>query len=269
MHSEDTNRGDGGSRLWGGRFRKPPGAALMRLSSAAAEHLRLVGDDVAGSIAHAGALCAIGILDQGEHDRLVGALEEIARAVETGALAPLPSDEDIHSFAERELIARLGETGGKLRAGRSRNDQAAANLKRYLRREACLIAREMAALAEALCGRAEGSADFPCAGFTHLQGAQPVSFGHWLMAHAQPLLRNIARLGDFHRRADSCPLGAAALAGSALVRDPQALAARLGYRSSFANSVDAVAARDHVAEFLFVAAMTLTDLSRLAEEITL
>jgi argininosuccinate lyase len=269
MTDPTTTNGGAATRLWGGRFRKPPDAALMRLSSAAAEHLRLVGDDVAGGIAHAGALLASGILDLREHDDLVATLKVIAREAESGTLAPGAGDEDIHTFIERVLIERLGERGGKLRAGRSRNDQAANNLKRCLRREAGLVAHDMAAVAEALAARALDTSDVPCPGFTHLQAAQPVTFGHLLMAHAQPLLRNVSRFADFHRRAAASPLGAAALAGSALVRDPAAAARALGYDRSFENSIDAVAARDHVVEFLFAAAMTMTDLSRLAEEITL
>jgi argininosuccinate lyase len=257
------------TRLWGGRFRKEPDAAMMRLSSAAVEHARLIGDDIAGSCAHADALLMEGLISRAERDVLVNALHGIDREVAAGALQPSSEDEDIHTFVERVLIARTGDTGGKLRAGRSRNDQAANNLKRYLRREAGLLCLEMADMATALADRAEQTAACPCPGFTHLQGAQPVTCGHWLMAHAEPLHRNMTRFRDFHARSASSPLGAAALAGSALVKTPDVSAASLGYARSFENSVDAVAARDHVAEFLFAAAMTITDLSRLAEEVTL
>jgi argininosuccinate lyase len=241
----------------------------MRLSSAAIEHARLIGDDIAGGIAHADALLDANLLGKADHARIAEALKAIAVDVDSGTAGPTASDEDIHTCVERLLVARLGDLGGMLRAGRSRNDQAANNLKRYLRREAGLLAKEIGALAEALAARARETAAAPCPGFTHLQAAQPVTFGHWLMAHAEPLRRSISRLADFHARTDACPLGAAALAGSALVGNPAASACRLGYAAGFENSVDAVAARDHVAEFLFVAAMTITDMSRLAEEITL
>jgi argininosuccinate lyase len=257
------------TRLWGGRFRKPPDPALMRLSSAGHAHQRLVPQDIRGGIAHAGGLRAAGLLSDEEHDGIVAALEAIAALCADGKLAPTAEDEDIHTFVERVLIERLGATGAKLRAGRSRNDQAANNLRLYLLEESGRLVEAMAGLLQALADQAERHAGSICPGFTHLQSAQPVTFGHWLMAHAQPLLRNTTRFRDFAARASVSPLGAAALAGSAITRDPAAAARALGYAASFENSVDAVSARDHVAEFLFVAAMTAVDLSRLAEEVTL
>ena len=257
------------TRLWGGRFRKPPDPALMRLSSAAGAHARLIPHDIRGGIAHAAGLRAAGLLTDSEYERVVASLAEIAALYAAGEMAPTDQDEDIHTFVERVLIERLGETGAKLRAGRSRNDQAANNLRLYLLEESARLVDAMARLLDALAGQAERHAGSICPGFTHLQSAQPVTFGHWLMAHAQPLLRNATRFQDFARRASVSPLGAAALAGSAITRDTAAAARALGYATAFENSVDAVSARDHVAEFLFVAAMTSVDLSRLAEEITL
>lgn len=257
------------TRLWGGRFRKAPDAALMRLSSAAIEHARLIPQDIAGSRAHASALLAAGLLSAGEHDALNAALGSLAEDVERGLVAPSASDEDIHSFVERVLTERLGEVASKLRAGRSRNDQAANNLKLYLRDEAAALVLELARLMDALTDQAELHAGSICPGFTHLQSAQPVTFGHWLMAHGQALARDAERFADWRARAGLSPLGAAALVGSALVLDTEGSARMLGYDGAFDNSVDAVGARDHVAEFLFVAAMTATDLSRLAEEVTL
>ncbi len=256
-------------RLWGGRFRKTPDTAMMRLSSAAVAHVRLIPHDIRGGIAHAGALQASGLLTNSEHDQIVASLSAIATECANGTMAPSALDEDIHTFVERMLIERIGDTGGKLRAGRSRNDQAANNLKLYLLEESNLIVDGMVKLMQSLAEQAETHAASICPGFTHLQSAQPVTFGHWLMAHGQALLRNATRFQDFTTRASVSPLGAAALAGSAITRDPALLAKALGYASSFENSVDAVSARDHVAEFLFVAAMTIVDLSRLAEEITL
>jgi argininosuccinate lyase len=257
------------TRLWGGRFRKPPDAAMMRLSSAAVAHARLIPQDIKGGIAHAGALRAAGLLTDVEHRQITAALEAISVACSVGSLTPDARDEDIHTFVERVLIERIGDTGAKLRAGRSRNDQAANNLKLYLLEESRSIVGAMSALMQALADQSDSHAASICPGFTHLQSAQPVTFGHWLMAHGQTLLRNAMRFRDFARRASVSPLGAAALAGSAITLDPEQAAKALGYDASFENSVDAVSARDHVAEFLFIAAMTAVDMSRLAEEITL
>ncbi len=257
------------TRLWGGRFRKPPDPRMMALSSAAGAHARLAPQDIAGGKAHAAELARAGLLDRGEAQLIVATLEQIGRDIAGGQLAPEPGDEDVHSFIERVLIARIGATGAKLRAGRSRNDQAANNLKLYLRSEARAIGAMLAELLTALAGQAEAHAGTICPGFTHLQSAQPVTFGHWLMAHGQALARDATRLQDWERRSRLSPLGAAALAGSAIALTPELSARTLGYEGPCENSVDAVAARDHVAEFLFVAAMLATNLSRLAEEITL
>ena len=256
-------------RLWGGRFRKPPDPALMRLSSAAGAHQRLVPQDIAGSLAHAAELHRAGLLSGPEQAEISATLVAIREDFRAARLAAGPGDEDIHTFLERVLIERLGDTGAKLRAGRSRNDQAANNLKLYLRQETPRLALLLADLVAALASLARRHAADVAPGFTHLQSAQPVTFGHWLMAHAQPLLRDITRFRDFLARTGESPLGAAALAGSAIALTPAHSARQLGYAAPFENSVDAVSARDHVAEFLFVAAMSLADLSRLAEEITL
>lgn len=257
------------TRLWGGRFRKSPDPALMRLSSAAVAHARLIPYDIRGGAVHAGALLAVMLLTQAEHDRIVAALEAIDRDCAAGSLAPSQEDEDIHTFVERVLTERIGDTGAKLRAGRSRNDQAANNLKRYLLDESRALVAAMTGLMEAIADQASLHAASVCPGFTHLQSAQPVTFGHWIMAHGHAASRNATRFQDFAQRASVSPLGAAALAGSAITRDPDVMARALGYAASFENSVDAVSARDHVAEFLFVAAMTAVDISRLAEDITL
>jgi argininosuccinate lyase len=262
-------KGNAVKRLWGGRFRKPPSPALLAISNAGALHERLITHDIAGSRAHAEALREAGILDADEHATLLRALNTIALDVSRGKDGPQDFDEDIHTFLERALIERLGPLGAKLRAGRSRNDQAANDLKAYLRHEACRIGAELATLARALARRAEEFHADPCPGFTHLQIAQPVTFGHLLMAHAQPLARNLERLIDFRRRSGECPLGAAALAGTRFPGDGMRMAQALGYDGPAENSMDAVGARDHVVEFLFISAMIATDLSRLSEEITL
>jgi argininosuccinate lyase len=233
-------------RLWGGRFQKPPNGALMALSSAATLHARLIPFDILGSIAHAQVLYASHILSTEDRDCFVTTLREIQAKALTGELAPETFDEDIHTFLERVLVERLGSFATKLRTGRSRNDQAANDLKLYLRATAPQLAIELSALAGALAKRAQQFAHTVCPGFTHLQIAQPITFGHLLMAHAQPLARNMERLRDWHMRSSECPLGAAALAGSTFPGDEAA-----------------------TARTLFVSAMVTTDLSRLCEEVTI
>ncbi|EKF61556.1 argininosuccinate lyase [Agrobacterium albertimagni AOL15] len=255
--------------LWGGRFRSAPDPTLTRYSRSDASHIRLVGFDVAGSRAHARELVRAGILDDDECRSIVATLDAIAAQAASGEITPVVTDEDIHTFIERHLMERLGDLGGKLRAGRSRNDQAANDLKLYLREEAKAVSVELLALIDALINQATAHLDSPAPGFTHLQAAQPIVFGHQLMAHAQALSRNLDRLRDWHRRSNRSPLGAAALAGSAIARDPHETALELGYEGSFENSIDAVGSRDHVAEFIFVTAMIGIDLSRLSEEIIL
>ncbi|MFD2238046.1 argininosuccinate lyase [Aureimonas populi] len=255
------------TKLWGGRFRSLPDPALTAFSRSDPSHLRLVPYDIAGSRAHARELRRAGILDEGELERMLAALDAIQRDVASGEEAPLPGDEDIHTFIERLLMARLGELGGKLRAGRSRNDQAANDLKLYLRAEARAIAAALLAVIDALAVQAQRHVETAMPGFTHLQAAQPIVLGHQLLAHAQALQRDLERFEDWDRRSARSPLGAAALAGSAIALSPEASAAELGYEGPCENSIDAVGSRDHVAEFLFVTAMIGVDLSRLCEEI--
>jgi argininosuccinate lyase len=256
-------------RLWGGRFTGGPAQALARLSVSVHYDWRLAHQDLAASRAHARVLRAAGLLDDAELTRLLDALHELDRAVADGTFRPLPEDEDVHAALERGLLERLGTLGGRLRAGRSRNDQIATDLRLYLREAARGIAEALAGLQEALCDQAAALMGVPAPGFTHLQHAQPVLFSHHLLAHVQPLLRDTDRLRDWDRRAAVSPLGAGALAGSSLPLDPRAVAAELGFDAVAANSMDAVADRDFVAEFLFVAALTGVHLSRLGEEIVL
>jgi argininosuccinate lyase len=255
--------------LWGGRFRSSPSPALMRLSRSDASHFRLVPYDIAASLAHGRELVRAGILSEAENAEIADALTAIAAEIAAGTALPTERDEDVHSFVERLLTERLGTLGGKLRAGRSRNDQAANDLKLYLRDEARHLAHDILALQDALIGQAEAHGGTLAPGFTHLQPAQPVTFAHQLLAHAQGFARDLDRLRDWDRRSARSPLGAAALAGSAIALHPELSAAELGYDAPCENSIDAVGSRDHVAEFLFVAAMLAVDLSRLAEEVFL
>ncbi|HLU33285.1 MAG TPA: argininosuccinate lyase [Natronosporangium sp.] len=259
----------GAVRLWGGRFASGPAEALARLSVSVHFDWRLAPYDLAASRAHARVLARAGLLDADELARMLAALDELAADVASGAFAPTADDEDVHTALERGLLEKLGPLGGKLRAGRSRNDQIATDLRLYLRHAARSLAGQLVALAEALVGHAREHVATPAPGMTHLQHAQPVTFGHWLLAHVQPLLRDLERLRDWDARAAICPLGAGALAGSSLPLDPAAVAAELGFTAPAANSMDAVADRDFVAELLFVTALLGVHLSRLGEELVL
>jgi argininosuccinate lyase len=255
--------------LWGGRFAVGPADAVAALSRSTHFDWRLAPYDLAGSRAHARVLARAGLLDEDDLKTLLEGIDALEEDVRTGAFAPGPDDEDVHTALERALVERLGpRLGGRLRAGRSRNDQVATQLRMYLREHARVIARGLLGLVEALAAQAESHLGAPMPGRTHLQHAQPVLLSHHLLAHAWPLLRDVDRLRDWDRRvAHDSPYGSGALAGSSLGLDPGRVAADLGFEGSSANSIDGTAARDFVAEFTFVAAMIGVDLSRQAEEI--
>jgi argininosuccinate lyase len=257
------------TRLWGGRFESGPAEALARLSVSVQFDWRLAPYDLLASGAHAGVLHRAGLLSGDELARLLTALDSLAAACRDGSFRPSAADEDVHTALERGLLERVGALGGKLRAGRSRNDQIATDLRLYLRDYARLIVLRVVELETALIGQAEQHLATPAPGMTHLQHAQPVVFGHQLLAHAQALARDVGRLRDWDARAAVSPLGAGALAGSSLPLDPQAVAAELGFDSAAANSMDAVSDRDFAAEFCFAAALLGVHLSRLGEEIVL
>ncbi|KQQ70660.1 argininosuccinate lyase [Rhizobium sp. Leaf321] len=255
------------AQLWGGRFKSGPSEALANLSRAPASYFRLYREDIAGSRAHASELKRAGVLDAAEFSAIRSTLDTIEADVAAGRETPVAGDEDVHTFLERLLMARLGALGGKLRAGRSRNDQTANNTRLYLRRMARELSAGLIDVEDAIREQAAKHVDTVMPGFTHLQPAQPVVLGHHLMAHAQSLLRDLERFGDFDRRFDRSPLGAAALAGSGIVNRPDLSALELGYSAAAENSIDSVASRDIVAEFLFIASLIGVNLSRLAEEI--
>jgi argininosuccinate lyase len=264
-----TANGASGVRLWGGRFRGGPAEALARLSVSVQFDWRLAPYDLAASRAHARVLAGAGLLDADELGRMLAALDDLEAACASGEFRPTVEDEDVHTALERGLLERLGTLGGKLRAGRSRNDQVATDLRLYLRDHARGVGARLVELAEALLEQAARHVDTPAPGMTHVQHAQPVSFGHQLLAHVQPLLRDLSRLSDWDARAAVSPLGSGALAGSSLPLDPVAVAKELGFDRAAANSMDAVADRDFVAEFLFVASLAGVHLSRLGEEVVL
>ena len=240
----------------------------MALSRSTHFDWRLAGHDLAGSRAHARVLHGAGLLDDGELAAMLDALERLAADVASGAFAPDDDDEDVHSALERGLIARAGSAlGGKLRAGRSRNDQIATLDRTYLREQARALAGGVLDVVDALVTQAAAHPSAPMPGRTHMQHAQPVLLAHHLLAHAWPLLRDVERWRDWDRRAARSPYGSGALAGSSLGLDPAAVAADLGFDGPVENSIDGTSARDVVAEFAFVAAMVGVDLSRLAEDV--
>ncbi len=254
--------------LWGGRFSGGPADALAALSVSTHFDWRLAGHDLAGSTAHARVLHRAGLLTDTELQDMLAALQSLRQDLEAGRLHPGPDDEDVHTALERLLIERAGpELGGKLRAGRSRNDQIATMIRMYLRQEARHIAGGVLDVAEALCAQARAHPGAPMPGRTHLQHAQPVLLAHHLLAHAWPLLRDVQRLADWDARAARSPYGSGALAGSSLGLDPAAVAEELGFEAPVENSIDGTSARDVVAEFAFVTAMIAVDLSRLAEDV--
>ncbi len=264
---------DGGTiegALWGGRFRSGPSPELARLSKSTHFDWRLAPYDILASKAHAKALAAAGHLSPDQLIRMTELLERLRQAVEDGSFRCLESDEDVHAALERGLISFAGaELGGRLRAGRSRNDQIATLIRLYLLDHGVSIARLLVDLIEAIAGQAEAAGNAIMPGRTHLQHAQPVLLAHHLLAHAWPLLRDLERLRDWSVRASTSPYGSGALAGNSLGLDAALVAAELGLRAPAENSIDATASRDAVAEFAFIASLIGINLSRFAEELTI
>ncbi|WP_417555335.1 argininosuccinate lyase [Microbacterium sp.] len=261
-----TNEG----ALWGARFAGGPSPELAELSRSTQFDWILAPYDLAGSHAHAKALEAAGYLDAEQARIMHAGLDALASRIADGTLLPDPGDEDVHGALEKALIAEVGaDVGGRLRAGRSRNDQIATLVRMYLIDHARVIARELVRVIDALVAQAEAHQDAILPGRTHMQHAQPVLLAHHLQAHAWPLVRELERLVDWRRRAGVSPYGGGALAGSTLGLDPALVARELGLDRPSENSLDGTAARDVVAEFAFIAAMTGIDLSRLSEEIIL
>lgn len=261
-----TNEGS----LWGGRFAEGPSDALAALSKSTHFDWVLAPYDVAASKAHAKVLYGAGLLTVEQRDGLLAGLDSLGEDVADGSFGPLVTDEDVHGALERGLIDRVGaELGGRLRAGRSRNDQVATLFRLWLRDAVRRVAAGALDVVDALAHQAAAHPSAIMPGKTHLQSAQPVLLAHHLLAHAHPLLRDVDRIVDFDRRAAISPYGSGALAGSSLGLNPDAIAAELGFTAAADNSIDATAARDFAAEAAFVFAMIAVDLSRLAEDIIL
>ena len=265
QHQDATAAG----RLWGGRFDAGPDAAAWALGVSTDVDRHLWREDLAGSRAHVHELTRIGVLDADERDRLLAALDRCATLFEQGDFEFAPTDEDVHGAIERWLVEQLGTLGGKLRAGRSRNDQIASDLRLWCR-DACdrLILR-IGALQTALADQAADHLGWLAPGYTHLQRGQPVLLSHHLLAYVWMLERDAGRLRDARARLDQSVLGSGALAGQTLGLDPHAYAEHLGFADVAPNSMDAVASRDFAVEVVAACAILSIDLSRLGEEIVL
>ncbi|POH68762.1 argininosuccinate lyase [Cryobacterium zongtaii] len=264
------NRAGEAGALWGGRFAGGPSPELARLSKSTHFDWQLAGYDIRGSRAHARALAAAGYLTEDELAGMLAGLDTLDEAVNDGRFQPAPTDEDVHSALERGLIDIVGtELGGKLRAGRSRNDQVATLVRMLLRDHAAVIARLVVDLIDALAAQAEANETAIMPGRTHLQHAQPVLLAHHLFAHCWPLVRDLERFTDWNKRANFSPYGSGALAGNTLGLDATLIATELGFGAVVENSIDGTASRDLVAEFAYITAQIGIDLSRLAEEIIL
>ncbi|MEY4492242.1 MAG: hypothetical protein RL085_653 [Actinomycetota bacterium] len=254
--------------LWGSRFEGGPADSLAALSRSVHFDWRLAKYDIAGTRAHIKALMSAGYLSTLEHEKLDRSLVELLNRVESGSFAAKQTDEDVHSALERGLIEIAGpELGGKVRAGRSRNDQIATLIRIYLLEQSEVLHRLVIDLIEVILTRAEEHLGVAMPGRTHFQHAQPVLLSHHILAHAWPLVRDLERLQDFKKRASLSPYGAGALAGNTLGLDPNLVAAELGLFAPTQNSIDATASRDVVAEFLFITTLIGINLSRFSEEI--
>ncbi len=257
------------AKLWGGRFQEPTDAFVERFTASVGFDRRLYRQDIAGSVAHARMLCKVGVLSQSECDQITAGLETIRDEIAAGRFTWSVSREDVHMNIEARLTELIGATGKKLHTGRSRNDQVATDIRLWLRDAIDALDGELARLGGALLERADTYADAIMPGFTHLQTAQPVTFGHHLLAYFEMLLRDRERLADCRRRLDVMPLGAAALAGTTFPVDRAYTAELLGFARVAENSLDAVSDRDFAIEFAAWASLTMIHLSRFSEELVL
>ncbi len=256
-------------KLWSGRFSRRTDALVETFTSSVSFDQRLWRHDIEGSIAHATMLAAVGVLTAQERDDIIKGLGQIREDIEAGRFEWSVALEDVHMNIEAALTARIGDTGKKLHTGRSRNDQVATDMRLYLREELDRIGEHLIALQGAIVSVAEREAETIMPGFTHLQPAQPVTFGHHLMAWFEMLSRDEERLADCRRRLNRLPLGAAALAGTSFPIDPEMTARLLHFEGLCANSLDAVSDRDFLIEFCASGATLMMHLSRISEELIL
>ena len=256
-------------KLWAGRFSKALSEDANDYNASIRFDRRMYREDLTGSMAHAAMLGATGILSKEDAESIINGLQAILSDIESGALAIDEGCEDIHTFCEQELTRRIGDTGKRLHTARSRNDQVALDIRLTLRNMSAETLDLLKKLTEIVCLKAETYADAIMPGYTHMQRAQPITFGHHLMAYAQMLLRDIGRLNDALRRMNVCPLGSGALAGTTFPIDREMTASTLGFESACLNSIDGVSDRDFCVELASALALIMTHLSRFSEEIIL
>lgn len=252
---------------WGGRFKEKTAKILEEFSESVSFDRRLWKEDIEGSIAHAKMLHKQGIIDDKELNQLIEGLQEISKEIEEGRFVFRTELEDVHMNIERALIDKIGATGAKLHTARSRNDQVATDLRLYLRKEVSEIVELIHALQKTLISLAEKNIDTVMPGYTHMQKAQPVLLGHYLLAYAWMLKRDLERFKESLKRINQCPLGACAIAGSSLPIDREFTARQLGFEGVIPNSMDAVSDRDFVLDVLYAGSVVMMHLSRLCEEL--
>lgn len=257
------------SKPWGGRFTEATDAFVERFTASISFDQRMYRQDIKGSIAHATMLADVGVITTEERDIIIGGLQSILSDIDSGSFNWSVALEDVHMNIEAQLTERIGITGKKLHTGRSRNDQVATDIRLYLRDEIDLISNELKRLQEGLLTLAEANADTIMPGFTHLQTAQPITFGHHLLAWFEMLNRDYSRLQDCRKRMNLCPLGAAALAGTTYPIDRTQTSRLLGFDAPTQNSLDSVSDRDFAIEFSSFSALLMTHLSRASEELVL
>jgi len=255
--------------MWGGRFATGPAEIMEEINASIDFDRKLAAQDIAGSLAHVAMLAAQGVVDKTDADAIAAGLNQVKGEIEAGTFAFSRALEDIHMNVESRLAAIVGPAAGRLHTARSRNDQIATDFKLWVRDTIDALDGQIADLQKALSVRALECAEMVMPGFTHLQSAQPVTFGHHLLAYVEMLSRDRGRFVDARRRLNECPLGAAALAGTSFPIDRFMTAKALGFDRPTANSLDSVADRDFALETLAAAAIAATHLSRLAEEIVL
>ena len=257
------------SKLWGGRFSEATDSFVQRFTASVSFDQRMAAEDIAGSLAHAAMLCKVGVLSDEELQQIQGGLAQVQQEIESGEFQWSVELEDVHMNIEARLTALIGVTGKKLHTGRSRNDQVATDIRLFLRSAIDLIAEELTRLQYGTIELAAHNTDTIMPGFTHLQTAQPVSFGHHLLAWNEMLERDFSRLMDCRARMNQSPLGAAALAGTTYPIDRAHTAAALGFDKPTENSLDSVSDRDFAIEFCSFASLLMTHLSRMSEELVI
>lgn len=256
-------------QLWQGRFQKALDPKTNDFNSSIKFDSRMFKEDIEGSLAHAAMLAAQGIISAEDLQAITEGLTAIKSEIESGALEIDPNAEDIHTFVEGELTARIGAAGKRLHTARSRNDQVALDIRLYLRKACDALYGQLTDLIAVLCNKAEQYSSAVMPGYTHLQRAQPITFGHHLLAYAEMLLRDKERLADAKKRMNYSPLGACALAGTTYNTDREMTAKALGFDGAMQNSLDAVSDRDFCMELASVLSILMVHLSRFSEEIVL